>query len=222
MQEEDERIRNDIQEEIAWDPCVKTTDIGVIVKNGAVRLTGTVSSLSERYAAETAAKCVKGVHAVAEDIEIRVPADDTVTDEKIAERISNMLEWNAIIPDPDIRAEVRNGFVSLTGEVDWNYERESLKYQIIRMRGVRGVDNRIVLRKKIPTRPVSERDIKYQITRALHRQPDLEKSKIDIAVEGDRVTLSGDIKANYEKAIIEKAVWSAPGVMHVVDKLIVS
>lgn len=216
---QDERIRNDIQEEIAWDPRVKTTDIGVMVKNGSVRLTGTVSSYAERYAAETAAKRVKGVHAVAEDIEVKLPTDESVTDETIAERISNMLEWNVIVPDPDVQAEVRNGFVSLTGEVDWNFERETLKNQVIHMRGVRGVDNRITMRKRAPKQEVSTRDIKYQITRALHRNADLEKSNINIAVDGDKVTLTGSIKANYEKELIEKAAWSAPGVMQVVDHL---
>lgn len=215
----DERIRNDVQEEIAWDPRVKTTDIGVIVKNGTVRLTGTVSSYAERYAAESAARRVKGVHAVAEDIEVSLPADNAVTDETIAERISNLLQWNVIIPDPDVRAEVRNGFVSLMGTVDWNFERESLKNQIIHMQGVRGVDNRIEIREKMPTKEASVHDIKYQITRALHRNADLEKSHIDIAVDGGKVTLSGNVKANYEKEIIENAVWSAPGVTSVVDHL---
>lgn len=215
----DERIRNDIQEEIAWDPRVKTTDIGVTVKNGAVRLTGTVASYAERYAAEAAAKRVKRVHAVAEDIEVFLPTDDQVTDETIATRISNLLEWNVVIQDPDIQAEVRNGYVTLTGEVDWHFERESIKNQIIHMYGVRGVDNRVTISKKTPTPAASARDIKYQIARALHRNADLEKSNIDIAVDGDRVTLSGEIKANYEKALIETAAWSAPGVYHVVDDL---
>ncbi len=216
---EDERIRDDIQEEIAWDPRVKSTDIGVTVKNGAVRLTGSVASYAERYAAETAARRVKGVHAVAEDIEVQLPGDDTETDETLAERISNMLEWNMIVPDPDIVAEVREGFVSLTGEVDWNFERETLKNQIVHMRGVKGVDNRITLRRKAPAQEISERDIKYKIASALHRSAELEKANIDIAVDGDKVTITGDVRAPYEKALIANAAWSAPGVMHVVEKL---
>ncbi|MEL7491485.1 MAG: BON domain-containing protein [Pseudomonadota bacterium] len=216
---EDERIRDDIQEEIAWDPRVKSTDIGVTVKNGAVRLTGSVASYAERYAAETAARRVKGVHAVAEDIEVQLPGDDTETDETLAERISNMLEWNMIVPDPDIVAEVREGFVSLTGEVDWNFERETLKNQIVHMRGVKGVDNRITLRRKAPAQEISERDIKYKIASALHRSVELEKANIDIAVDGDKVTITGDVRAPYEKALIANAAWSAPGVMHVVEKL---
>ena len=216
---EDERIRNDIQDEIAWDPRVRTTDIGVTVKNGAVRLAGTVSSYAERYAAETAARRVRGVHAVAEDIEVQLTGDDAETDETIAERIANMLEWNMMVPEPDIVAEVRDGFVSLTGEVDWNFERELLKNQIIHMRGVKGVDNRISLRKRTPKSEVSERDIKYKITRALHRSAELEKANIDIAVEGDKVTITGDVRAPYEKALVANAVWSTPGVMHVVEKL---
>ena len=216
---EDERIRNDIQEEIAWDPRVKTTDVGVTVKNGAVRLTGTVSSYAERYAAETAARRVRGVHAVAEDIEVHLASDDRQTDETIAERISNMLEWNMIVPDPEIIAEVREGCVTLKGEVDWNFERETLKNQIAHMRGVKEVNNRIALRKRGPAPEVSEREIKYKITRALHRSAELEKANIDIAVDGDKVTITGDVKAPYEKELIANAAWSAPGVMHVVEKL---
>lgn len=216
---EDERIRNDIQEEIDCDPRVKSTDFGVTVKHGAVRLTGTVTSYAERYAAEAAAKRVRGVHAVAEDIEVALPNEDRVTDEIIAERISNLLEWNVIIPDPNIQAEVRNGYVTLTGEVDWNFERESIKNQIIHMCGVRGVSNQIAIRKKKPKAEASARDIKYQITRALHRNADLERSNIDIVVDGDTVTLTGEIKASYEKALIENAAWSVPGVKRVVDEL---
>ena len=219
LMKEDERIRNDIQEEIAWDPSVKTTDIGVTVKNGAVRLTGTVASYAERHAAESAAGRVKGVHAVAEDIEVHLASKDRQTDQTIAERISNMLEWNTVVPDPEIVAEVRDGYVTLKGEVDWNFERESLKNQIANMRGVREVDNRITLRQRAPALEVSERDIKYKITRALHRNAELEKARIDIAVDGDKVTITGDVNAPYEKALIANAVWSAPGVMHVVEKL---
>ncbi len=219
---EDERIRDDIQDEIAWDPRVKTTDIGVTVKNGAVRLTGTVSSFAERYAAETAARRVKGVHAVAEDIDVRLADDDAESDATIAERISHLLDWNMIVPDPNILAEVRDGYVSLIGEVDWNFERETLKNQIVHMRGVKGVDSRITLRKRAARGEVSERDIKYKIASALHRSAQLEKANIDIEVDGDKVTISGDVKAPYEKALVANAAWSAPGVKHVIEKLRVS
>ena len=212
--DQDERIRNNVQDEIAWDPRVKSTEIGVTVKNGAVCLTGTVGSYAERLAAEEAAKRVSGVHAIAEDITITLPEELEETDEGVAERISNILEWNMIAPDADVQAEVRNGFVTLTGDVEWNFERETIKNQIAHLKGVRGIDNRIKLQSR-----VSERDVARNIARALHRNADLEKSKIDISVEGGKVVLNGNVKAFYEKELIEKAAWGAPGVTEVIDNL---
>ncbi|MBL4619385.1 MAG: BON domain-containing protein [Marinicaulis sp.] len=211
---QDERIRNDIQEEIAWDPRVKSTDIGVTIKDGAVRLTGSVASYSERLAAENAAKRVKGVHAIAEDTEVKLPSDNIETDESIAEHISKHMKWNTMVPVPDAQAEVRNGFVTLTGEVDWNFERETIKNQIAHLSGVRGIDNSINLQSC-----VSEKDVSKSITRALHRNADLERSKIDAFIDGGKVVITGKVKAFYEKKVIEDAVWAAPSVMQVVDRL---
>lgn len=211
---QDEQIRDDIQEEITFDPRVKSTDIGVTVKTGAVRLTGTVTSYAERIAAENAAKRVKGVHAIAEDIEVRPAAGAKETDETIAERISNLLEWNIMAPNAAVQAEVRNGFVSLTGDVDWNFERETIKNQISHLAGVRGIDNRIELKSR-----VSEKDVSKNIARALHRNADIERSHVNFEVDGSTVTITGDVQAYYEKELIEDAVWAAPGVNEVVDKL---
>ncbi len=214
---QDERVRNDIQEEIAWDPRVKSTDIGVTIKDGAVHLTGSVASYFERLAAENAAKRVKGVHAIAEDIEIKLPSNNVETDESIAEHISNLMKWNTMVPVPDVLAEVRNGIVTLTGEVDWHFERETIKNQIAHLSGVRGIDDHIKLQSR-----VSEKDVSKSITRALHRNADLERSKVDVFVDGGKVVITGKVKVFYEKKLIEDAVWAAPGVMQVVDRLRVS
>ncbi|NOX94502.1 MAG: BON domain-containing protein [Alphaproteobacteria bacterium] len=215
---QDERIRNDIQEEIAWGPRVKSTDIRVTCKDGAVRLTGSVASYSEQLASENAAKRVKGVHAIAEDIVFKLPSDNVETDESIAEQISNFMKWNTMVPVPDGQAEVRNGFVTLTGEVDWNFERETIKNQITHLSGVRGIDNSINLQSCLQSR-VSEKDVSKSITRALHCNADLERSKIDVFVDGGKVVIIGKVKAFYEKKVIEDAVWAAPSVMQVVDRL---
>ncbi len=211
---QDEQIRDDIQEEITFDPRVKSTDIGVTVKNGAVRLTGTVATFAERVAAENAAKRVKGVHAIAEDIEVKPAAGVRETDETIAERISSLLEWNLMTPDAAVQAEVRNGFVTLTGDVEWNFERETIKNQISHLAGVRGIDNRIELQPR-----VSEKDVSKSIARALHRNADFERSHVKIDVNGGTVIITGDVQAYYEKELIEDAVWAAPGVTEVVDQL---
>lgn len=210
----DEEIRDDIIAELEWDPKIDSTEIGVTVKEGAVTLMGSVESYAEKLAAEQAAKRVKGVRAIAEEIKVRLPSDESVTDEDIAERIAHVLEWNTGIPDSNIQAEVRNGFVTLSGEVEWNYQREAARDLIAGIKGVSAVSNMI----KVKSR-VSKTDIAKEITRALQRNADLEASRIKVDVDGGKVTLSGDVKAWYERKLIENAVWAAPGVTQVTDNL---
>ncbi|MFN0024493.1 MAG: BON domain-containing protein [Parvularculaceae bacterium] len=208
----DEEIRDDILAEIDWDPKIDSTDIGVTVKNGAVALMGTVSSYAEKLAAEEAAKRVKGVRAIAEEIKVRLPSDLRLDDEAIASRISNILQWHSSIANFTIQAEVRNGFVSLTGEVDRNYQRDLAKMLVSGVSGVTAVSNLIKVKSKVlPT------NVQREITRALHRNADIEASHVKVDVDGGRVTLKGNVKAWYERKLIEDAAWAAPGVTDVVD-----
>lgn len=210
----DDEIRDDIIAELEWDPKIESTEIGVTVKDGAVTLMGGVESYAEKLAAEQAAKRVRGVRAIAEEIKVRLPSDRSVTDDDIAERIAHVLEWNTGIPDNNIQAEVRNGFVTLTGEVEWNYQREAAKDLIAGIKGVSAVSNMI----KVSSR-VAKTDITREIARALQRNADLEASRIKVDVDGGKVTLSGDVKAWYERKLVEDAVWAAPGVTQVTDNL---
>lgn len=210
----DEQVRDDILAEIEWDPRIKSTEVGVTVKNGAVSLLGTVNTYAEKLAAEEAAKRVRGVRAIAEEIKVKLPSSDRATDEDIAERIAQILQWNTAIPGDNIKAEVRGGFVALSGEVDWHYQRETARNLIAGVRGVSAVSNLI----KVKTR-VQPSDVTREITRALHRNADVESSKINVDVAGGRVTLRGDVKAWYERKLVEDAVWAAPGVTEVVDNL---
>lgn len=213
----DDEIRDDIIAELEWDPKIESTEIGVTVKDGAVSLMGVVGSYAEKLAAEQAAKRVRGVRAIAEEIRVRLPSDRSVTDEDIAERIAHVLEWNTSIPDSNIQAEVRNGFVTLTGEVEWNYQRESAKDLIAGIKGVSAVSNMIKVRSR-----VVKTDITREIALALKRNADLEAARIKVDVDGSRVTLNGDVKAWYERKLVEDAVWAAPGVTQVTDNLRVS
>lgn len=210
----DEQIRDDIVAEIDWDPRIESTDVGVTVKNGAATLMGTVRTYAEKLAAEEAAKRVRGVRAIAEEIKVKLPSSDKATDEDIAQRIAHILQWNASIPGDAIKAEVRGGFVSLSGEVDWNYQREMARNLIAGVRGVSAVSNMI----KVKTR-VQSAEVTREITRALHRNADVESSKIKVDVVDGKVTLRGDVKAWYERKLVEDAVWAAPGVTDVVDNL---
>ncbi len=210
----DEDIRDDILAEIDWEPQIESTEVGVTVKNGAVTLAGTVGSFSEKLAAERAAKRVKGVYAIAEEMKVKYPSDRTVSDEEIAKRIANIIEWNTSIPRDTVKAEVRDGYVTLTGDVDWNYQREVARNQISSVLGVTAVSNLINVKPR-----VAKSDVSKEINRALHRNADLESSHVQVDVSGGKVTLSGNVKAWYERKLVEDAVWAAPGVTQVVDNL---
>ncbi len=210
----DEQIRDDIIEEIKWEPQIESTEVGVTVKDGAVSLLGTVGSYAEKLAAERAARRVKGVLAIAEEILVKYPREKSVKDEDIAERIAHVLEWNISLDRQDIQARVRNGFVTLTGVVDWHYQRENARRHVARVRGVAGVSNMITLKTR-----VAKTDLKKDILQALHRYADLEMSHIDLGISGGRVTITGDVHAWSERKLIEDAVWSSPGVTEVIDNL---
>lgn len=210
----DDEIRDDILAEIDWDPQIESNDIGVTVEDGAVTLYGTVQSYAARLAAERAAKRVKGVRAVAEEIKVKYPSDRSVSDQDIAEAISSILQWNATLRGYDIKAEVRSGYVTLTGKVDWHFQRETARQLIAEVRGVTGVSNQIALLQR-----TSAVDVKKKITQALHRNADFEASHITVNVDGSKVTLSGNVKAWYERKLVEDAVWAAPGVTSIQDNL---
>ena len=213
----DDQIKEDILDEIDFDPKVEVTDIGVTVKDGAVTLHGTVHSYFEEQAVIKAAKRVKGVHAVVEKINIKYPSDTQIDDSDIAERIARLCDWNTTFRKYDIKAEVKNGRVTLTGEVDWQYQRADARDYVSRLRGVTGVTNAIVIRPH-----ASQVDVKRKIAEALHRSATLESSKIKVDVVDGKVTLKGHVKAWYERKLAEDAAWSAPGVTNVVDQIQIS
>ena len=210
----DEQIKSDIVDELEWDPKVLANDIGVTVKDGAVTLTGTVTSFPAKIAAEQAAKRVKGVRAIAEEIHVRLIPDKADTDVEIARRLAHVLDWNIAIPDHNIIAEVSEGHVKLTGDVDWKYQISNAMRQVAEVRGVVGVTNNIRIRPR-----ATDPDVKRAIASALHRHATIEASKIDIAIIDGKVTLTGDVDATFEKELIEDAVWSAPGVIEVFNHL---
>ncbi len=213
----DEDIRDDILAEIDWDPMIESTEIGVTVKDGAVALHGVVESYAERLAAERAAKRVKGVRTIAEEVNVKYPSDRSISDEDISERIAKAFDWHYAFREYDLKAEVRNGVVTLTGQVEWNYQRDTAQNYITEIQGVTGVSNQIKLKQR-----ASAANVKQSITKALHRNANLEASHIKVNVDGGKVTLSGDVRAWHERKLVEDAVWAAPGVTSVHDELRVS
>lgn len=190
---DDKRTRQLVEEELAWTPDVDAADIGVTVEQGVVRLYGHVGTLAQKHAAEMAAKRVKGVRALVDDVELR-PFAAAYTDEAIAGIVANVLEWAASVPHGSVVAQVEAGFVTLTGEVDWQYQRLAAEQAVRPIRGVRGVNNHIQVRPHVPAK-----DIQRSIEGALARLADLGAHQVKVAVDGDHVRLEGKVRSWTER-----------------------
>lgn len=209
-----EQLKDEILEELKWDPRVDESKIGVAVSDAVVTLMGHVSSFPAKVAACEAVHQVKGVKAIADEIEVRLPSNEKYDDEDVAEKVANVMTWNVSVPDDSIKANVRDGVVSLSGEVDWQFQRKNLVDAVRHIRGVKSITNLVTIRPR-----VSSNDISKEIKRALHRNANLESRQIEVTVDNGKVTLDGKVHAYYEKGLIQSAVWQAPGVTKVIDHL---
>lgn len=212
----DAQLRSDIVAELSWDPAITATDVGVIVKDGVVTLTGHPSSHAEKYAIERAARRVKGVKALAIEMPVQLASDYTRTDADIAMAVERAIEWNVLVPDDKIHPMVENGWVTLNGEVEWDYQRRAAEFAVRDLLGVTGVSNRVVVKPKF-----TAADVEKKIREALERQADREAERIKIEVNGAHVTLSGKVHTWAERKAAQGAAWSAPGVANVINNLLV-
>ena len=210
----DLEIRNDVLDELAWQPNINETEIGVIVKDGIVTLTGTVDGYTKKRAAENAVKKVKGVKAVAEDIEVKFGSTFKKTDVEIAKSAVNSIEWNASVPNDKVMIKVDDGWVYLTGEVQWSYQKDATKRAVENLLGVRGVSNLITIKQAVEPYQIKER-----IKKAFERSADLEAKNIKVSVDGHRVKLRGKVHSIAEKDEARKAAYHAPGVYEVDNDL---
>jgi len=210
----DAQVKQDVIAELKWDAEIDESKIGVIVSNGALTLSGHVPTYRQKMAAATAAKRVAGVLAIVDEIEVRLSNEHRTTDEGLAERIANVLRWNVSNNLKNIKAEVKNGFVTLTGEVEWQFQRTNILQNIQHVSGVTNVINLITLKPRVSTG-----DVQKRIMEALKRHADIELSKIQVAATNGTVTLSGTCESIDEMDRIEHAAWAAPGVTNVVDNL---
>jgi osmotically-inducible protein OsmY len=210
----DFQLRQDVLDELEFEPRVNAAHIGVVANRGVVTLTGFVTSYHEKAAAERAARCVKGVKAIAEEIEVRLPSDTKRADDEIAARAVDILRWQVGLPAERITVKVEKGIVTLTGDVDWHHQRVDAEHGVHKLSGVTGVVNQIRV-----AAPVRASDIKEKIQKALERSAEVEASRITVQAEGGRVVLGGKVRAWYERDIAERAAWSAPGVTEVQDHL---
>lgn len=210
----DAHIKADVTDELAWDPAVNATGIGVAVKDGVVTLTGHLDSYAEKHAVERAVKRVAGVRGIALELDVKLAAEHKRSDSDIAQAAATALQLNSLVPDEKIQVLVENGRVTLTGEVDWSYQLASAEQCVRPLAGVRGLSNRITIKSR-----ASSKDVGAQITAALTRQAVREAKHITVEVEGSVVTLWGKVHSLAEREAAVGAAFSARGVSRVVDKL---
>jgi len=211
----DQEIQTDVLAELRWDHSVQANEIGVAVKNGVVTLTGTVDTYLKKWRAEEAAHRVSGVTAVANDITVRTIGERTDAD--IAAAAVYALKWNASVPAEKIQVTVDKGWVTLNGEVEWQYQREEAERAVRSLWGAKGVSNLIVVKPH-----ASPTDLKKKIEDALVRSASIDANNITVEVQGSKAILKGKVRSWAEKQEAERTAWLAPGVTSVDDQIKVS
>jgi len=210
----DTQIQADVLAELKWEPRVSPNEIGVIVKDGVVTLTGTVDSYTKRWAAEDAAHRIRGVKAVANEIDVPWSGAGQRTDRDIAAAAVHALEWDAVVPIDKLDVTVSNGWVTIKGEVDWQYQREDIDRVVRRLQGVKGVTNLVTL----STKPTPA-ELKKKIEEALLRTAKSDADRISVEVDGSKVILNGTVRSWAEKEEAARQAWAAPGVTAVDNRI---
>jgi osmotically-inducible protein OsmY len=212
----DTQLRDDVVEELLWEPTVTSKNITVVAKDGVVTLSGTVPNYAEKWAAERATQRVEGVKGIAEGLEVSLLPIHKRTDTEIAEAAVNALRWHVWVPS-HVQAKVEDGWVTLTGSVKWGFERSAAEDAVNFLPGVKGVVNDITMKPS-----VQPKAIKDAITDALKRDAEIDADNIDVATDGGKVTLTGSVSSWDEREEAAATAWNAPGVTSVENDVCVS
>lgn len=210
----DHQLKQDVTAELAWDPAIQADAVGVAVKDGIVTISGHMATYAEKRAIEKALRRVSGVKAIALELDVKLSALHKRNDTELAEAIESALKWNSLVPADKVRVTVDNGWVSLSGELDWDYQRTSVEKAVRPLIGVIGVSNEITLKPR-----ATPADITSRIEDALKRQAEREAKRVQIDVSGTTVTLRGNVHSWQERAAASGAAWAAPGVRTVINDL---
>lgn len=209
-----ETLQTDVQNAIKWEPLLHAAEIGVTAKDGIVTLTGEVNSYAKKLEAEMAAKKVIGVNALVEKIKVKFPVTWAKTDEEIASSVLSALKSRWDVPKDKVTIKVEDGWITLEGELPWNYQKDAAKSAINHLSGVKGVTNNIKI--KSETHDAIE---KRDVIDAIHRSWSVDDMDIDVDVSGTTVTLSGTVGSWYQKEEAARIAWNTPGIFHVNNEL---
>lgn len=213
----DRELQERVLKALEFEPGVDAAKIGVTAHEGVVTLRGSVSTFYEKWRAERAGSHVYGVRALANDIEVLPTHDSGRSDTAIAEAAANALSWDTAVPAKAVLVTVRDGWVSLTGSVEWQYQREAAEHTVRRLYGVKGLTNAITVKPQ-----VRAADIKTRIEDAIKRSAEVDAGRIGVQARDGQVVLSGSVRSLSERREAERAAWSAPGVMMVDDRITVT
>ncbi|MGA9342398.1 MAG: BON domain-containing protein [Rhodanobacteraceae bacterium] len=213
----DRQLQLDVMAELDWDPSIDAARVGVEVHNGIVTLSGQIDSYAEKWAAEIAAQRVTGVKGLVMDLTVILPGSAIRTDEDVARQAKSALDWSISVPKDAVKVRVEDGWVTLTGQVDWAYARDTAAMCVRGLVGIKGVINNVHVRPR-----ATAKDVKTTIEAALQRRAHFDTKAITVDVDGSTVILSGVVDSLGERHTVENAVWNAPGVSSVVDKLAIA